>query len=459
MIIIKKIYFILIISWLILFSDAKIFLYGLIAEENLYTNAIIDKSLSITSISDNAVLPSNIKSLKIEWSGDLNYKHILNIRSMKGSIFIPASSTSILAEGKQFTDIIDNEVIFQLFKKAEKLYASREIHVFISKYPLNDQVVFRTVEPLFDPAKTGIVNILDIPTGRTRNLFTAQNTCTGCHAFSGKISVHNNRKGTDRRLILNSTNKKSGLKELLNGNFSYVAISPDNKSIAVVVNTTSKIRLTKNYIEPFHMLYETGDIAIIDVETGKLSMLEGASDPGYVEDMPKFSPDGEKIYFSKYKTTKLMNSIEIMEIPAKGGKAGTIINAKYGEFFFLPNPSPDGKWITYVSADASRGIFARKSSDICIYDILTGKSRKLKINSEGMDSWHSWSSDGRWIIFSSNREQNGITSLYLSAFDENGMEHAPVKVLGYSDLKINMPVFTSGWDKQENKNLNKDIFP
>jgi hypothetical protein len=44
---------------------------------------------------------------------------------------------------------------------------------------------------------------------------------------------------------------------------------------------------------------------------------------------------------------------------------------------------------------------------------------------EEMNSWHSWSPNGRWLVFSS--KNNGkYTQLYLTHIDENGMDSPPV---------------------------------
>ena len=46
-------------------------------------------------------------------------------------------------------------------------------------------------------------------------------------------------------------------------------------------------------------------------------------------------------------------------------------------------------------------------------------------DAEEADSYHSWSSDGRWVIFGSRRLDGRFTRLYIGYFDEEGRPHKP----------------------------------
>jgi hypothetical protein len=43
-----------------------------------------------------------------------------------------------------------------------------------------------------------------------------------------------------------------------------------------------------------------------------------------------------------------------------------------------------------------------------------------KTNSADVDSYHSWSSNGRWMVFSSRRDDGSYTRLYIAYFDQEG---------------------------------------
>jgi len=76
----------------------------------------------------------------------------------------------------------------------------------------------------------------------------------------------------------------------------------------------------------------------------------------------------------------------------------------------------------------------------------TREKRRLELNCDEMDSWHSWSPDGKWLAFSSNRTASKLTCVYLSHIDENGHSSPPLKIAGFDSMKANMPVFAQGWN-------------
>jgi hypothetical protein len=45
------------------------------------------------------------------------------------------------------------------------------------------------------------------------------------------------------------------------------------------------------------------------------------------------------------------------------------------------------------------------------------------VNSSWSDSWHCWSSNGRWIAFASKREGGVLARIYFSYFNRNGQAH------------------------------------
>ena len=54
-------------------------------------------------------------------------------------------------------------------------------------------------------------------------------------------------------------------------------------------------------------------------------------------------------------------------------------------------------------------------------DLEDGSVRRVdELNSDESDSYHSWSGNGRWIVFSSRRIDGRFTRLYFSHFDGEG---------------------------------------
>jgi len=52
--------------------------------------------------------------------------------------------------------------------------------------------------------------------------------------------------------------------------------------------------------------------------------------------------------------------------------------------------------------------------------------RRLEVNSDRSESWHCWSSNGRWVVFSSKRRDGVFTRSYISYVDEDGKVYKPL---------------------------------
>ena len=73
-------------------------------------------------------------------------------------------------------------------------------------------------------------------------------------------------------------------------------------------------------------------------------------------------------------------------------------------------------------------------------------------NSADTDSYHSWSSNSRWIVFSSRRDDGLFTRLYIAHIDADGVAGKPFMLPQrdpqqyYADLfrSYNVPEFITG---------------
>ena len=95
------------------------------------------------------------------------------------------------------------------------------------------------------------------------------------------------------------------------------------------------------------------------------------------------------------------------------GKSGT-----------LPRISPDGRYLLITLGDFGQFHIWHKSSDLWVKDLKTGAFYPLRAaNSPEVDSYHTWSSNGRWIVFSSRRLDGNFTRPCIAYFDRNGQAH------------------------------------
>jgi Tfp pilus assembly protein PilF len=83
-------------------------------------------------------------------------------------------------------------------------------------------------------------------------------------------------------------------------------------------------------------------------------------------------------------------------------------------------------------------------SELFIIPAEGGEARRLRANTPRMNSWHSWSSNGRWLVFSS-KANTAYTQLFLTHIDEKGESTPPVLLERFtgSDRAANIPEFVA----------------
>ena len=90
----------------------------------------------------------------------------------------------------------------------------------------------------------------------------------------------------------------------------------------------------------------------------------------------------------------------------------------------VPRVSPDGRYVLYTKGDYGQFHIWHKSSDLWVKDLQTDSCYALtEANSPDVDSFHSWSSNGRWFVFSSRRMDGNYTRPFIAYFDEQGRAH------------------------------------
>ncbi len=172
--------------------------------------------------------------------------------------------------------------------------------------------------------------------------------------------------------------------------------------------------------------------------TGLREPLPGADDPKYVQTDGVWSPDGKYIVFARAEARdprppgqgrathandahEAQIKYDLYRIPFNGGKGGTaerIVGAsENGMSNNFPKISPDGKWIVFVQC--KNGQLMRPDSQLYIIPAAGGTPRRLRANTRLMNSWHSWSPNGRWLVFSS-KARSPYTQMYLTHIDEQG---------------------------------------
>jgi tetratricopeptide (TPR) repeat protein len=250
-------------------------------------------------------------------------------------------------------------------------------------------------------------------------------------------------------------------------------VSPDGKYVITGIDVPHAhgTRVVDRLYNGFYRNYGFGQVfyptrgvlAWYSRESGKLAPLPGADDPDFVQTSAFWSPDGKYLVYSRaaaknpyapgQKAATYANDpnetqiqYDLYRIPFNDGKGGTperVVGAsENGMSNNFPKVSPDGKWIVFV--ECKNGLLMRPDSKLNIVPFEGGTARPLASNLPVMNSWHTFSPNGRWLAFSS-KSPSLYTELYLTHIDADGNASPAILVENAtaSNRAVNIPEFVN----------------
>jgi len=267
------------------------------------------------------------------------------------------------------------------------------------------------------------------------------NGCANCHSFVG------NRP--DRMLLgIRSTSFPSATAHVCEGRiakigakFGYTSWHPSGRLVAYSVNDVRQFFHTTQ--AEIHDVVDLDSIIVYyDVAKNEIKTTPALSDKKRLETYPAWSPDGRYLYFcsapllwtdmqtappARYREVRydLMRIGYDIETDTWGAMETVLSAAQTGLSILLPRISPDGRFLLFCMSQYGCFPVYQPTSDLYVMDLRTGEHRRASINSEYAESWHSWSSNSRWIVFSSKRQGGLFTRPFISYVDPNGETHKP----------------------------------
>nr|WP_297009736.1 hypothetical protein [Prevotella sp.] len=318
-------------------------------------------------------------------------------------------------------------------------YQDFDIHV--SLYELNDWgLTYRRIAPGYEVyGKLGIYqrNLSNFEETAILENTAAPGACLNCHTANrtnpDQFTFH--VRGDHGATLVSQNGKREWLKaknDSLKGSMVYPYWHPSGTYCAYSTNTTHQsFHAVKD--ERIEVFDQASDVFVYQPATHKLILDSLLMTKDHYETYPVFSSDGKTLYFcsstaepipSGYKDIKY-NICKIGFDAAMGkfgNKVDTIFNAReLGKSATHPRPSYDGRYIMFTMSDYGCFPIWHKEADNWLLDLKTGLARPMTAaNSRNTDSWHNWSRDSHWFVFTSRRGDGLYTRLYLACIDDKG---------------------------------------
>ena len=219
----------------------------------------------------------------------------------------------------------------------------------------------------------------------------------------------------------------------LGGSMVYPYWHPGGRYCAFSTNKTSQMFHTANPTKRIEVYDSSSDVFVYDTETRTILLDTLTMRKYWAENVPVFSPDGKWLYYMTAKRQiyptdydKEKYSLCRVAFDAETGKLGTqvdtLINTRLtGKSISWPRPSYDGRYIMYAQADYGYFSIWHPEADLWLFNLETGESRTIdEVNSTRAESLHNWSTNSRWFLFTSRRDDGLYSRLYLAHIDEQG---------------------------------------
>lgn len=326
----------------------------------------------------------------------------------------------------------------------------KPFHIYISEDSIDPYLAYRLISPSYVTYEDLTIKQRCLENykeetiyGNMSNTTEADGQCINCHAFQNgnpdRMQFHCRQSMGGTVIAYDGKIEKVDMKnEGLISAGVYPAWHPQEALIAYSVNKTGQSFHTihKDKIE---VQDQYSDLILYDVKENKVYPLE--SDSMQLDCFPAWSPDGKYLYYcsARYTPTDSTQTREIdiirnfeklhynlyrrsFDLKSKTfGQQEMVYDCGDTLSATLPRISPDGKYLMFTLA--KYGVFHiwHSDSELMLMNLADGSVRNLhEANSDDVDSYHNWSSNGKWVVFSTRREDGNYTRPYFTHMNTDG---------------------------------------
>lgn len=372
--------------------------------------------------------------------------------------------TKILIDESEWKDILaaskGKSIKVEVFAKADGVWhAYKPFNINVAEEPIDQYISYRLIQPSYVAYENLCISQRDLTSFDETEIYNNMSVgtekdgqCINCHSYKNYKTDHmlfHMRQAYGGTMIVNGDElRKVDLKtdETISAGV-YPAWHPTENLIAFSTNKTGQSFHTKD-IAKIEVQDTYSDLILYDVDKNEVSSISELDDE--LEVFPTWSPDGKKLYYCsahfEYMNDSIENETEMIQRYKEvkydlccadfDAKTKTFSNmekiydaAAIDKSATLPRISPDGRYLLFAQAEFGCFHVWHHDADIFILDLKTKEAKNLKaVNSDRSESYPTWSSNGRWIMVDSRRDDGNYTRPHIAYFDKQGKAHKPFAV-------------------------------
>lgn len=367
---------------------------------------------------------------------------------------------------------------YEVYVRRGERWTCHKFSNHVAPEEIDRYLSYRLIEPSFEQYSALSLNQRDLTTFDETVIWNNPSPCDERRGYCINCHVPRNQY-KDRTSLFHVRGNSGGTIIMTGGKIEKVDLKTDSTLTAGVYPswhpTLDLIAFSTNEtIQTFpgkgsqrvEVLDKASDLILYDVARHEVSNI--SADPQLLETYPCWAADGKRLYYSvgRYPDgvtgenihdhwSEMRYDIVSRDFDISGrrfSEADTVVCASgEGKSALLPRISPDGRYLLYCKAPFGSFHIWHKDSDLHIVDLRSGTDRELaNANSGEAESYHSWSSESRWIVFSSRRDDGSYTRPYIAYIDGSGCDRkafvVPQKSPRHYDEQMksyNVPEFMS----------------
>ena len=276
--------------------------------------------------------------------------------------------------------------------------------------------------------------------------------CINCHSYQQynpeRMQFHARQNHGGTMIAYDGHLKKVNMKNdsILSAGV-YPAWHPWLKLIVYSTNMTAQSFHTTHH-NKIEVYDSESDLIAYDIDKEEVTNLE--NDANELEVFPAWAPDGKTLYYCsahfEWKDSALTKIDEIIkrsqeikyniyrksfnpETMAFGPRELVFSADSLNKSATLPRISPDGRYLMFTLAEYGVFHIWHHDADLWLLDLQTGEARAAQeMNSPDTESYHSWSSNGQWVVFSSRRDDGTYTRPFFAHIDKDGHGTKPFEL-------------------------------
>ena len=405
-------------------------------------------------------IPENIAPLNFE----------LLIQSDEAVVRLSAAGEEIVCEGPKIRpDIDDWKALTQKAKGdaiSVEVFADikgqwirfKPFHIYVSADPIDPWLSYRLISPSYVSYEELTLNQRCLENfdeeAFVDNMLCSTESggqCVNCHSYQqwnpDRMQFHARQTHGGTLIAYDGKIEKVDMRHdsLLSAGV-YPAWHPTEKLIAYSTNMTMQAFHT-TAPEKIEVLDSESDLILYDVDKHEVKTIE--QQPNELEIFPTWSPDGKWLYFCSAHFVYQSDSVDRSEITMRANevkyniyrKSFNLKTRQFGEREMVfcadtlgksatfPRLSPDGRWLLFTLGEWGCFHIWHHDADLWMKDLKTGEVRAMdEMNSDDTESYHSWSSNGRWVVFSSRRYDGVFTRPFIAHIDAQGRGSKPFEL-------------------------------